>query len=404
MNLHKLKTSFFLFFGIMGLISCEEDLQFREPIGGDNSVPSMVSNVSVENLAGKAKLTYTIPNDQNLLYVKAVYTIATGKTLEAQTSYYNNSLIVDGFADTNEHEVQVFTVSRSNIKSNPVTVKVKPLEAPIWKVYKSIQIATAFGGYNLSAANPDTANVSIIVMKKNALNEFEVDNQKSVFTSVKDITSKVRGLDTARYEFQVFVKDRWGNTTDTTTKIVQPLFEAELPSSGFRAFVLPGDAPQVTNGARLEYAWDGLLGWPYVSFTHQVNGGPEPHMITFDTGKLAKMSRIWIRPFPELDPSQFYYLTTMKRFEIYGSANPSLNGALDDTWVLLGSYEVVKPSGTGYGQDTPKDRETAAAGFNWDLDLNAPKVRYIRIRCLENFAGGTAQSINELKVYGDTRL
>ncbi|WP_190300272.1 DUF4959 domain-containing protein [Rufibacter hautae] len=388
----------------MGLISCEEDLQFREPIGGDNSVPSMVSNVSVENLAGKAKLTYTIPNDQNLLYVKAVYTIATGKTLEAQTSYYNNSLIVDGFADTNEHEVQVFTVSRSNIKSNPVTVKVKPLEAPIWKVYKSIQIATAFGGYNLSAANPDTANVSIIVMKKNALNEFEVDNQKSVFTSVKDITSKVRGLDTARYEFQVFVKDRWGNTTDTTTKIVQPLFEAELPSSGFRAFVLPGDAPQVTNGARLEYAWDGLLGWPYVSFTHQVNGGPEPHMITFDTGKLAKMSRIWIRPFPELDPSQFYYLTTMKRFEIYGSANPSLNGALDDTWVLLGSYEVVKPSGTGYGQDTPKDRETAAAGFNWDLDLNAPKVRYIRIRCLENFAGGTAQSINELKVYGDTRL
>ncbi len=388
----------------MAVVSCEEDLQFREPIGGDSSVPSMVSNVTVENLAGKAKLTYTIPKDQNLLYVKAVYTIATGKTLEAQTSYYNNSLIVDGFADTNEHEVQLYTVSRSNIKSNPVTVKVKPLEAPIWKVYKSIQVATAFGGYNLSAANPDTANVSIIVMKKNAFNEFEVDNQKSVFTSVKDITSKIRGLDTTRYEFKVFVKDRWGNSTDTTSKIVQPLFEAELPSSGFRAFVLPGDAPQVTNGARLEYAWDGLLGWPYVSFTHQVNGGPEPHMITFDTGKLAKMSRIWIRPFPELDPPQFYYLTTMKRFEIYGSANPSLNGALDASWVLLGSYEVVKPSGTGYGQDTPKDRETAAAGFNWDLDLNAPKVRYIRIRCLENFAGGTAQSINELKVYGDTRL
>ncbi|WP_210488114.1 DUF4959 domain-containing protein [Rufibacter aurantiacus] len=404
MNLHKLKTSFFLIFGIMAVVSCEEDLQFREPIGGDSSVPSMVSNVTVENLAGKAKLTYTIPKDQNLLYVKAVYTIATGKTLEAQTSYYNNSLIVDGFADTNEHEVQLYTVSRSNVKSNPVTVKVKPLEAPIWKVYKSIQVATAFGGYNLSAANPDTANVSIIVMKKNAFNEFEVDNQKSVFTSVKDITSKIRGLDTTRYEFKVFVKDRWGNSTDTTSKIVQPLFEAELPSSGFRAFVLPGDAPQVTNGARLEYAWDGLLGWPYVSFTHQVNGGPEPHMITFDTGKLAKMSRIWIRPFPELDPPQFYYLTTMKRFEIYGSANPSLNGALDTSWVLLGSYEVVKPSGTGYGQDTPKDRETAAAGFNWDLDLNAPKVRYIRIRCLENFAGGTAQSINELKVYGDTRL
>jgi hypothetical protein len=285
MNLHKLKTSFLLLFGIMAVVSCEEDLQFREPIGGDTSIPSMVSNVNVENLPGKAKLSYTLPNDQNLLYVKAVYTIATGKTLEAQTSYFNNSLIVEGFADTNEHEVKIYSVSRNNIKSEPVLVKVKPLESPIWKVFKSISVTNAFGGYNLSAANPDTANVSIIVMKKNAFNEFEVDNQKSVFTSVKDITSKVRGLDTTRYEFQVFVKDRWGNSTDTTTKAIKPLFETELPKSGFRAFTLPGDAPQVTNGARLEYAWDGLLGWPYVSFTHQVNGGPNPHIITFDTGE-----------------------------------------------------------------------------------------------------------------------
>jgi hypothetical protein len=165
--------------------------------------------------------------------------------------------------------------------------------------------------------------------------------------------------------------------------------------------VLPGDAPQVTNGAALPYAWDGKLGWPFVSFTEQAAGGPNPHMITFNTGTLARISRVWIRPFPE--GTRFYYLTTMKRFEIYGSANPSLNGALDASWTLLGSYTVKKPSGLPYGTDDANDQALASAGFSWEVDVNAPKVKYIRIRCLENFAGGTAQSINELSVYGDPR-
>jgi hypothetical protein len=76
---------------------------------------------------------------------------------------------------------------------------------------------------------------------------------------------------------------------------------------------------------------------------------------------------------------------------------------LDNTWKLLGSYTVKKPSGLPYGTDDANDQTTAAAGFSWEIDLSAPKVKYIRIRCLENFAGGTAQSINELKVYGDPR-
>ena len=93
----------------------------------------------------------------------------------------------------------------------------------------------------------------------------------------------------------------------------------------------------------------------------------------------------------------------MKRFEIYGSANPSLSGALDNTWTLLGSYTVTKPSGLPYGTDDANDQAAAIAGFSWEADVTAPKVKYIRIRCLENFAGGTAQSVNELRVYGDPR-
>lgn len=381
--------------------SCNKELETHSPISNDPAVPAQITDVAVVNGSGKATISYKLPSDPKLLYVKAVYTITNGKQYETKASYYNNSLVVEGFADTLEHEVKLYSVSRSEIQSQPVTVKIKPLTAPIWEVFRSIQITDAFGGYNLTAVNASKANISIIVTKPNAFNEYEIDNNKSVYTNVDSVLSKIRGIDTGSYRFGFLVVDRWGNKTDTMYKTIHPIFETQLDPTKFSSLVLPGDAPQVTNGAALQYAWDGRLGWPYTSFTNQVPGGSGPHMITFNTGALAKLSRIWIRPFPE--GTRYYYLTTMKRFEIYGSDNPNLNGALDASWKLLGSYTVKKPSGLPYGTDDANDQATAAAGFNWEIDLAAPKVKYIRIRCLENFAGGTAQSINELKVYGDPR-
>jgi hypothetical protein len=398
----RLKHYSVVLIGLIFIISCKKGLDTHEPLTDDPTVPAQVSNIMVQNGNGKATLTYTVPNDPNLLYVKAVYTISTGQQYESKASSYNNTLIVEGFADTASHEIKVYSVSRSNVESAPVSVKIKPLTAPIWEVYRSLQVRDAFGGYDLLAQNASKDNIAIIVVKRNVFNEFEADNNKSVYTRTDSILSKVRGLDTTSYRFGFFVKDRWGNKTDTIYKQIKPLYEAELPGTGFSEFNLPGDAPQWNNGeTAVRYLWDNRTGWPWTSFTNQIPGGSSPHMITFNTGVLARVSRIWIRPYPE--GSRYYYLTTMKRFEIYGSANPSLSGALDSSWFLLGSYTVKKPSGLPYGSDDANDQATASAGFSWDADLRAPKVRYIRIRCLENFAGGTAQSINELKVYGDPR-
>ncbi|HTN19298.1 MAG TPA: DUF4959 domain-containing protein [Pelobium sp.] len=395
-----LKFSFLIAFAF-AISSCSKELETNKPIANDPTIPAQVSGVSVVNGNGNATVKYTVPNDPNLLFVKAVFTITNGKEREVKASFYTNELLLDGFADTLEHQVALYSVSRSEVESAPVIVKIKPLLSPIWKVFKSINVNNAFGGYNLTATNSTESNISIVVTKPNAFKEYEIDNDKSVFTNIQNIVSKVRGLDTTDHRFGFLVQDRWGNKTDTMYKVVKPLFETELSKSNFSAFVLPGDAKQVTNGAALPYAWDGKLGWPYTSFTDQVATGPQPHMVTFSIGQLAKISRVYIRPFPE--GTRFYYLSTMKRFEIYGSANPNLNGALDSSWILLGSYTVTKPSGLPYGTDNADDQAIGAAGFNWEADVNAPKVKYIRIRCLENFGGGTAQSINELSVFGDPR-
>ncbi len=399
-----MKTILYGFLAIVlatGFVSCKQDLGWKEPLGEEGGKPQPITDVNVINGNGKASISYTLPKDPRVLYVSAVYTMSNGQKAEVKSAYYSNSLSVEGFADTKDYMVELSTVSRAGVKSDPVSVMVKPLEAPIWQVLKSLKLQNAFGGYNLTALNQAKSDIAILVLKKDEFNEWAIDNNKSIYTNLDSIESKVRALDTSLHTFPIVVRDRWGNTTDTLFSNVKPMYEAEFSKSLFRTFVLPGDAPQVTNGARLEYAWDNRLGWPNTSFTLQTTGGTGPHTIGFDIGVVGKLSRIWIRPYPEGD--RWYFLTTMKRFEIWGSANPSLTGAFDNTWTLLGSYEVKKPSGLPYGTDNSLDRTTAAAGFNWDIDLNAPKVRYIRIRCLENFAGGTAQSINELSVFGDNR-
>lgn len=397
-----LKLFVLLIVAVSIIVACNKKLESHQPVSDDGTVPPPVTNVTVVNGNGNATISYAVPKDSILSYVKAVYTITTGKQYESKASYYNNSLVVDGFADTLEHEVKLYSVSRSEVMSEPVIVKIKPLVSPIWQVYRSLQLENAFGGYNLRAKNAAKANISIIVTKPNVFGEYEADNDKSVFTNADSVLSKVRGLDTIGYRFGFFVKDHWGNKTDTIYKVVKPIYETELPNTNFAEFTLPGDAPQWNNNeTAVRYTWDAKYGWPWTSFTSQTAGGSGPHMITFNTGALTRVSRVWIRPYPE--GTRYFYLTTMKRFEIYGAANPSLSGALDNSWTLLGSYTVTKPSGLAYGTDDASDQAAAIAGFSWEVDVTAPKVKYIRIRCLENFAGGTAQSINELKVYGDPR-
>lgn len=404
----KTKYIVFLYLIVFASLSCKKKGEINEPVNNDPIVPAQVSNVTVVNGNGKATLTYSVPNDPHLLYVKAVYNATSGQQFETKASYYNNSLVVEGFADTSVHQVKLYSVSRSSVESAPIIVKIKPLVSPLWLTYKSLKIDNAFGGYNLTAVNPDRSDITIIVTKKNVFNEYEIDNNKSVYSRADSILSKIRGLDTTSQRYGFLVKDRWGNKTDTIYMTVKPFYETELPRTLFSEFNLPGDAPQWNNGeTSVRGMWDGRLGWPGVSFTSQIPGGANPHMITFNSGGLSRISRIHIRPYPEYNSvtqlNRFYYLTTMKRFEIYGSANPSLSGALDNSWYLLGSYVINKPSGLPYGTDDATDIATASAGFNLDADLKAPKVRYIRIRCLENFGGGTAQSISEIGVYGDNR-
>ncbi len=382
-----------------GLWACEEE-ETRLPYNQSMGTPGQVFEPIVENLPGKARITYSLPNDDDLLYIKAVYERSNGNQAEVKSSYFNNSLMVEGFADTLEHEVQLYAVNRGGEESEPVTVTIKPMEAPVWDVYKSLEALATFGGIQINALNPNREDVAILIMEKNEMGVWEAD-PNSIYTSTDTIDYALRGMDTVEHEFALTVRDRWLNYTDTLFTNINPLYETGLPKSNYRGMSLPGDSPHHPSTS-MAGMWDGeIMNWPAIYMTQATHSGP--HVITFDAGVEAKMSRIVIWDYPEyFNGRTYYYLGNLKEFEVWGSNDPPSDGSWDN-WHLLGTYNATKPSGLPFGQQSDEDYRIAVEGHNWVFDIAAPKVRYLRIRSTRNWGGSTYMAIGEIQIYGDPR-
>ncbi|NCC91181.1 MAG: DUF4959 domain-containing protein, partial [Spirochaetia bacterium] len=76
------------------LQSCDE--KQLEPITESMGKPQKVTDVQVEVVPGGAVISYRIPNVEDILGVKGVYTLSNGQQYEAMASFYENKLEVLG--------------------------------------------------------------------------------------------------------------------------------------------------------------------------------------------------------------------------------------------------------------------------------------------------------------------
>lgn len=379
--------------------SCQEENMLK-PLESSTAAPGTVSNVNVQNIKGGSVLTYTLPDDTDLSYVKAVYNLPNGTVRTVVSSAYTNQMTVDGFSVPGEYKVDLYAVNRSDVASAPLEVTINPLESPIWDIYRSMHVQPSFGGIQVTAENEDRASVAILIMEKNEYGEW-IPDANSIYTSTDAVKQSLRGMDTTKREFAFVVRDRWLNYTDTLYSALTPLFEQAIPKSGYKGYALPNDAPWHTSTTHAGM-WDGdIMNWSKVFLTQAATSGP--HLVTIDLGVMAKLSRLVIWDYPEYyNGRTYYYKGNLKEFEIYGSDNPPADGSMNN-WHLLGSYNATKPSGLPFGQQSDEDYQTAVAGFSWEFDLNAPKVRYIRIKSTKNWDGSTYMGIGEIQAYGDAR-
>jgi hypothetical protein len=374
--------------------ACEEEPVGQIPV--DSVPPEAVSGVVVENIAGGAKLTYNLPDDEDLLYVKAVYS-RNGEICESRTSLYKDTLKVEGFGDMQSHEVKVIAVDRSRNESAPVTVSIQPLEPDVITIGKSLYLESDFGGINAIWENNNRADISVVILiDSDSLKEYiPVETFYSSTVAGKGIT---RGMDTVLYKFGVYVQDHWGNRSEMKYYELTPLYETLFDRLLFRDASLPGDGPHHPSPWLLSRIWDGI--WNANTGYSSVAGqGVWPQSITFDIGVLGQISRI--RVYQRVNNS-YEYRGNMRTFEVWGceTLDPSGNW---DSWTKLMDCEWVKPSGLPDGQETNEDLDMARNGADFYCSPQNPKVRYLRIKILSTWIGGDNFQTAEVQVYGDNR-
>ena len=379
--------------GLMFLaVSCKKTE--HNGILGDNDVPpGQVKNVNVVNENGKARITYTLPPQEDLLYVKAVYDIGKDKKREVIASSYTNTMVLDGFGDELPHEVKLYAVNKSEAASEPVTITVTPQKAAFKLVFESLQAAPTFGGVRLTSTNTLGEDV-VIVPLVDEYNTGEWENLDNFYTKNKNIVYNLRGLKPKETKFAFYVRDRWLNRSDTLYANITPYEENLLDKNLFAPLRLPNDAP-IQYGT-IELLWDKATNpsrWP--SF-YTVENASEPQSVTFSLGKEANLSRIVINPRREVG---FYDKGNLRDFEVWASNNPSTDGDWS-SWTKLITATVVKPSGSPKGTDTGVDEAYGIGGWSFDFPEGLPKYKYIRIRNLRNWNGSYFMQINQVSVWG----
>lgn len=385
---------------VLAAIAGACDTDQLSPIETDKSAPGPVRNVEAQALAGAARITYSLPSDADLLYVQAIYKNKAGRDMEFKSSYYTNNVLVDGFPDTLAHSVDLYTVDRAGNRSAPVTVQVTPKTPPLLVTYAQLQISPDFGGATISVINPSKASLSIVVTTPDSTGNMAV--AKTFHTQLDTVSFSVRGFESAPRPFGVLVRDRWGNESDVLLQELTPIYEIQLDKTKFRELVLPGDASTTSWGGAMPYVWDGRVTGDVTGFgLHTGNASTGvPKVVTFDLGVEAQLSRFSLQTVQ--DDRHWYNDVSPKRYEVWGTASYDPSGSFDG-WTKLLSITNIKPSGLPIGLFTEDDRAAGRIGDEANITPDMPRVRYIRIRCLENWSGNTNMVFSELTFWGSDK-
>src|SRR5690606_17186947 len=113
-----------------------------------------------------------------------------------------------------------------------------------------------------------------------------------------------------------------------------------------------------------------------------------------------KLSRIKVYQRGTINELNLLYTAGSPReFEIWGSNNPSADGSYD-SWTLLYSDEVKKPSGLPLQNNTAEDIEAAQKGHEFRIPIEAPAVRYFRFRAMSTYGVTNYFWLSEIDFFG----
>ena len=394
MKTNKILSIFLISF--VTLLGCKDD------DGQDSTPPGslLVENITPTN--GGGIISYSLPDDSDILFVRAEYTNSLGIDVYRVSSSHNNFIEIDGLNQNTPVQVKLFVIDENENMSQPVDIEFTPLPSFIYLVQESITITPDLGGVKLEWENVAEKTVYVHLHIVNAgEEEIRILSSNNASESVF-----VRGLESVEMTFLTKVEDFDGNITELEEKaILTPLFEEMIDKSTWTLISqlsVNGDAWEGQTTA----FWDDVVDTAetnsdnsYFIIWRDQNGGTLnwPLDIVIDLNKNVRVHRlkVWQRAFWYGGPTgipYYYQEENMRSFDLYAS-----NNSVD--WTLLGQFDIGDPSDEN--GNIPQDFIDAAAnGHDFDLDGVSEPFRYLKFSLTSNYGSDTYVHGSEITLWG----
>ena len=393
------------FLSILSLVflllwSCESDK------AGDNSPPGVLTVLEVTPTNGGAVISYVLPADNDILYVRADYTNGKGEHVFRSVSKHVNEIEVSGFLLEEDVTISLSVVDENENFSNAVELVVRPLKSFIYLVQESIAIEPDLGGVQISWENIEEKTVFVYLHIVDG-GEEEI---RILSSSKANENMFVRGLEAKELAFSTKVEDFDGNITSLAEEgYYTPLFEEKIEKNSWTLvnnLSIDGNAYE---GATVNF-WDDVVDTfetnadnSYFIINRNDNGGVLrwPLDIVIDLNKKVKINRfkIWQRAYWYNGPGDkpyYYQEENLKKFEIYVGNDKA-------EWELLGSFEIENPRDSS-GEIAQEKLDEAAAGHDFSLDQISPEFRYLKFSIISNFGSDSFCPGSEITLFGRDNL
>ena len=378
------------------LIGCKDD-------ENQDSIPP--GSLTIENIIptnGGGIISYVLPEDSDILFVRAEYTNSLGVEVYRVSSSHNNSIEIDGLNQNTPLQVRLFVVDENENMSQSVEVEFTPLPSFIFLVQESISITPDLGGVKLEWDNiaEKTVYVHLHIMNGDD-EEIRILSSNSASESVF-----VRGLESVEMTFLTKVEDFDGNITDLEEKAtLTPLFEEMIDKSTWSLVSSLSVDGNQWEGQTIAF-WDDVVDTAetnsdnsYFIIWRDANGGTLdwPLDIVINLNKNVRVHRfkVWQRAFWYGGPTgapYYYQEENIRSFDLYAS-----NNSVD--WTLLGQFDIGDPSDEN--GNIPQDFiDAAAEGHDFDLEGVSEKFRYLKFSITSNYGSDTYVHGSEITLWG----
>lgn len=397
------------------------------------NIPQPLTNISFTPNNGGGYFLYTIPQDIDFLYAMAEYTLDNNTTVRKTSSVYSDTLFIEGLGTVKEYEVKLYSVNRTENKSQPVTVKITPLESNVNSVVQTLSAKAGFASIIIDWENPLQQKIDICVNIKSGEQEALKIHSS---TSPKDRFS-LDNLSYQPYELSVFIRDNYGNETKPIPLgEITPYQDGKLLKNSWSFlydYLLYGDkwdagidpnpinqqpqkeylhlyvsdslknAPEVCQESSIWKFWDDEIDdFDKLNLNYFITCYSNfPFSYFIDLGRTVQASRlkIWQRAWRDGNIDSYYAGQNVKTFEIWISDDSNPADGIFDGWEYVGRYTIVKPS------DPVEAKNEAISGHHFILYPDNPHFtkpfRYLRFKGINTFdAGTTSGCSSEISLYG----